>query len=275
MSLKVIALGTGVCANNCVPGPRRYPPGFLLDWNNQLLLLDASEGIRFRIEDAGYDFGLVGHIAITHLHPDHCALPQFLQSKLCRVLWGEQIPGIEKATVYMHDLCIGGFEQVWNWHHPEAGGKLNHFPDRFNFYLEPICDGWEKEIFPGLKLKSFKVYHGFGQHPALGFRVETGEGSIVYTGDAGMADSLFEQAEHAKLLICDSSSRLSQEQIGGYGHMSAKQAGTLAFHSQVKELWLTHYSGFDEPAAMEAAVREAGYNGTLKIATDGLTWQTS
>ena len=269
MALKIIALGTGVCAN-CVPGPRRYPPGFLVDYNGNLLLLDAGEGVRFHIEDAGYDYGLIQHLAITHTHPDHAALPQFLQSKLCRRLWCKPVEGMDKLTIYMHELAVEGFKQVWAWHHPE-GDEV--YRDQFTWKLEGMRGGWEKEIFPGLKLKAFGVYHGFGQHPALGFRVETKEATIVYTGDTGITESLFDNVNGADLLIADADVRIGQEYTAGYGHMGPEQCGQLAYRAQAKELWLTHYVGFDENLAMESHVRNSGFSGTIKIATDGLVWQ--
>lgn len=273
MPLKIIALGTGVCANSCLPGPRRFPPGFLVEYNGNLLLIDASEGVRYRLEDAGYDYGKVSHLAISHVHPDHAALPQFMQAKLCRALWGAKGPGVDSLNVYLHEISVEGFSQVWNWHHPEAGGKLNHFPEQFNTTFVPIRGGWEQEIFPGLMLKAFGVYHGFGQHPALGFRLESAQGIVVYTGDAGITESIFEHVEKADLLIADTSERIGHEYTAGYGHMGPGQCGQIAFRGQVKELWLTHYIGFDEPAAMEVEVRKSGYSGTVKVASDGLTWE--
>lgn len=275
MSLKVIALGTGICLNGCNSGPRRFPPGFLIEYNNELLLLDAAESVRYRIEDEGYDIGDIANIALTHVHPDHAAIAQLLQAKLCRVLWGESQPHMKEATVYMHEASAQGFEAVWNWHHPEAGGKLNHMPDKFQFKIEPIRSGWERDVIPGLTLKPFGVYHGFGQHPALGYRIETKERIIVYTGDAGITDSLFENVANADLLIADAGTRVGQSYTAGYGHMAPDQCGMLAAHSGVKELWLTHYIGLDEPPAMEAEVRKQGYNGALKIATDGLVWKST
>jgi len=273
MSFKVITLGSGVCANRCIPGPRRYPPGFLVDYQGKLLLLDVSEGARFRLDDEGYDYGDVACAALSHVHPDHAALEPFLQARLCRALWGKATPESPNLRVFMHETSVPGFEQAWNWHHPEAGGKLNHFPDKFQFQVLPIRGGWEEEIFPGLRLKAFGVYHGFGQHPAMGFRLQTKDLTVVYTGDCGLTDSLFKEVEKADLLIADAGVNIGQDYTGGYGHMTPKQDGLLAYRGQVKELWLTHYVGLDTSAAMEADARLEGFTGTVKVATDGLRWE--
>lgn len=270
MSLKVIALGSGVCANCCLPGPRRYPPGFLVDYDGHLLLLDASEGVRFRIEDYGYDYGLLSEVAITHTHPDHAALPQLIQAKLCRVLWGAPAEESKKLTVYMHETSVAGFRDVWNWHHPEGD---NVYKDKLHWGIEPVRTGWEKEIFPGLKMKAFGVYHGFGQHPAVGYEINAVGKKIVYTGDTGMSESLFGNVEKPDLLISDAGVRIGQEYTAGYGHMGCGQSGMLAYRAQAKELWLTHYVGFDTPAAMEAEARKSGFSGTVKVVTDGLIWE--
>lgn len=265
-----MALGTGVCANCLqVAGPRRHPPGFLVDWNGELFLMDASEGIRFRIEDAGYDYGQLKSVAITHAHPDHAALPQLIQAKLCRVLWGKAAPGTDQLKVYMHEALVEKFQEVWDWHHPEGDVV---YKNKLHWSVEGVRTGLEIEVLPGMKMKPFGVYHGFGQHPSLGFRLETAQGVVVYTGDAGLTDSLFDAVADADLLISDASSRVGQDSTGSYGHMSPKQCGEIALRGRVKELWMTHYTGLDTVAAMEDAVRGTGYTGMIKAATDGMVW---
>jgi len=274
MALKIIALGTGVCTNGLDDGmPNRYPPGFLVDYNNQLLLLDASEGVRYRIQKAGYDYGFLEHVAITHAHPDHCALPQLIQAKLCRVLWDKGKNDIEKLknlAIYMHEDLARGFQAVWDWHHPEG---TEVYKGTENWKVEPVGLNWEKEIFSGLKLKAFNVYHGFGQHPSLGYRIETDNAVIVYTGDTGLTDSLFDDVFGADLLIIDSAVPVGRGYTGGYGHLAPEQIGLLAYRSQVKNVWLTHYPSIDTNEAMQNALREQGYTGGIQVVKDNDVWQ--
>jgi hypothetical protein len=48
--MKLIALGTGVCASNLPDIVNREPPGFLVRVGVENILFDCSEGIRFRLE---------------------------------------------------------------------------------------------------------------------------------------------------------------------------------------------------------------------------------
>jgi ribonuclease BN (tRNA processing enzyme) len=265
MGLRVLALGTGVCLSTTQAGTLRQPPGFLVEVDGQHVLLDCSEGIRFRLVAAGIDIASVSHVAVSHSHPDHAALPQFIQSKFCRHLFDSKDLSSGKLRVYLPKVLARDFPQVWNWHQPENdGGYWNEFaPD-----IIGMDDGFVEEILPGVKLTAVNVYHGFGRHPAMGFRIETPYGIVAYTGDTGICEGARILAKDADLLIADCSTRVGQEYTGGYGHMGPRQCGELAWHANVKQLWLTHYFHFDSADVMLSEVRAAGYFGQTFVAKD-------
>jgi ribonuclease BN (tRNA processing enzyme) len=270
MSLNVIALGTGVCTDTPHTKTTRQPPGFLIQVDDLNILFDCSEGIRFRLRAAGVDAAAVTHVAVTHAHPDHAALPQFIQSKFCRHLFGARDPRSTQLNIYLPKLLARDFPQVWNWHQPENdGGYWNEFEPN----IIGLDDGYEKEIEPGVILKAVNVYHGFGRHPAMGFRLETKYGIVAYTGDAGVCEGVRILAQSADLLIADCSVRVGQEYTGGYGHMGPRQCGDLALKSGVKNLWLSHYYDFDAPDVILAEVRASGYFGETRLAQDGDRFQ--
>ena len=269
MGLKVTALGTGVCFNGIKGMSDRQPPGFLVDVDGTYILLDCSEGIRRRLQAVGVDYGHVTRVAVTHAHPDHAALPQFIQSKFCRFLFGEQDPRTTQLRIYLPQMLARDFPQVWNWHQPENDGG---YWSQFEPEVVGMEDGFTEEILPGVRLEGHTVYHGYGRHPAMGFRVVTKYGTVAYTGDAGICEGVRTLAQSADLLISDCSARVGQEYTGGYGHMGPRQCGDVALKAGAKELWLTHYFGFDSPDVMLAEVREGGFFGTSKLAEDGDTW---
>jgi ribonuclease BN (tRNA processing enzyme) len=146
MSLKVIALGTGVCTDTSHTSNPRQPPGFLVIAGGLHLLLDCSEGIRFRLRQAGIDVTDVTHVAVTHAHPDHAALPQFIQAKFCRHLFGEHKAHSDHLRIYLPKILARDFPQVWNWHQPENdGGYWKEFAPQ----IVGMDDGFEEELSPG------------------------------------------------------------------------------------------------------------------------------
>jgi len=270
MALEVLALGTGVCVDVPHEKQSRQPPGFLITVDGQHLLLDCSEGIRFRLHAANVDIAHVGHVAVSHAHPDHAALPQFIQAKFCRTLLGSTDPHASRLKVYLPKMLARDYPQVWNWHQPENdGGYWNEFTPQ----IVGMADGFEEEILPGLRLKAVNVYHGFGRHPAMGFRLTTPYGIVAYTGDTGVCEGVRVLAQSADLLISDCQVRVGQEYTGGYGHMGPRQCGDVALKAGVKRLWLTHYYDFDAPDVMLAEVRVAGFFGEARLAQDGDRWQ--
>lgn len=269
MALEVLALGTGVCTDTQHTKTTRQPPGFLVIINGLHVLFDCSEGVRFRLRQAGIELSKIEHVALTHAHPDHAALPQFIQAKFCSHEFGLYQGSASNLRIYLPKILARDFPQVWNWHQPENdGGYWNGFTPE----IVGMDDGFEEEIAPGVTLKAMHVYHGFGRHPAMGFRLITPDGVVAYTGDSGVCEGVRVLAQSADLLISDCSTRVGQEYTGGYGHMGPRQCGDLALKAGAKELWLTHYYDFDAPEVVLAEVREAGFFGASKLAQDGDRW---
>lgn len=269
MPLKVLALGTGNCSNGYAPNTDRKPPGFLVDVDGILILLDCSEGIRYRLQEKGYEYGLVQHVAVTHGHPDHACLPQFLQAKSCRRLWGKDQPEFGVCTVYMPSKLVKGFQTVWNWHQPENDGK--YWPE-FTPRFIAMGQGSAVGIAPDITLKSFPVYHGFGKHPAVAYRLETPHGVITYSGDSAVCDGLVEAARNADLFICEQSFRIGYKDTARYGHLTPREVGEVCKRAGVEKVRLTHYVGLDKASDVLAEIKKGGFKGDVKHAKDGDEW---
>ncbi len=270
MSLKIFALGTGVCANGFAPGANRQPPGFLVDCDGVLVLFDCSEGVRYRLAQAGYDYGYVQHIAISHGHPDHACLPQFIQAKSCRRIFADDHPEFGVCTIYLPTELVEKFPQVWNWHQPENDGK--YWPE-FTPRFVPMGEGSSVGVAPGITLESFPVFHGFGKHPSVAYRLKTPHGVVAYSGDSALCDGLVAAAEQADLFVCEQGFRLGYKDKVHYGHLTPPEVGEVCKRAGVKKVRLTHYIGLDDEKAVIAEIRKAGFKGEVKHARDGDVWE--
>lgn len=269
MPLKVIALGTGVCANGYCAYPERHPPGFLVDVDGVLILLDCSEGARYRIQQAGYDYGYLQHVAITHAHPDHAALPQFLQAKSCRRIFADDHPEFGVCDVYMPSDLVTGFDAVWRWHVPENNGEYwSEFTPRF----VPMGEGSSVGVAPGITLKSYPVYHAFGRHPCVAYRLETPYGVIAYSGDSAKCDGLIAAAKDADLFICEQAFRIGYIDAVKYGHLTPQDVGDVCAAANPLHVRLVHYIGLDREDDVVAIIRRAGFAGDVEYAHDMDAW---
>jgi ribonuclease BN (tRNA processing enzyme) len=79
--------------------------------------------------------------------------------------------------------------------------------------------------------------------PNCGIRIESGEDSLVYTGDTGVTDALPALADGAGTLLSEST--LRETDRSGHGHLTAQEAARAARDAGVSDLVLTHFSSVD------------------------------
>jgi len=265
--MKLTILGSGTCASGIPHISDRQPPGYLVEWGHEKLLLDCSEAIRFRLESVGVDYASIPHIAISHSHPDHFALVHFIQSVFCKGIWGGDVFKRDTLSVYCPKHIKDHFQDYWNFHLPELEGASYPWP---TIDIKEMTSPSEQTHRIGdATLRAYSVYHGFGRVDALGYRLETPVGTLAYSGDAGMCDALFSLASKADIFLCEASARIGDDKNAyEYGHLNPAQAASIAKEAGVQTLVLTHYTGLDTNDAMIASVREAGFTGELHIASD-------
>ncbi len=256
--LEVVILGAGIWGND-----ESFPPSALVIMQNQHLLFDCGEGVRFRIRDAGYNVTDIQDIAITEIHPDHCALSQFYQAMHCK---GIQMPDRRKPTLnlYVPYQIKRNWPKIWDLVLPELKQKPEYLFPRLNWNVmkdESIVQG--KDFI----LRSFKAWHGFGKVETLIYRLEHHKKIITYVGDTGPCEGLLNAAKDADLLICEASSPIG-EQNHKYGHLNPIEAGEYAREANVKHLVVTHYFGINSPSEILKDIRKSRFKGKVTIAKD-------
>lgn len=264
--MKLTVVGAGVCASQIPNVKSQYPPGFVLEWGNEKILFECTEGIRFRLEQAGFQYADFHHIAISHLHPDHFALVHFVQSVFCHEMWvGKKDFDI---NVYSTKTVKRAYPELLKWQVPEID-----YPEFLEVYPKPkfhLPQENPQQIGTG-SLTATPVYHGYGLHDAVAFRLQTPEGVFVFSGDTGECEGIRKVCQNADIFLCEASARIGNTRdITHYGHLAPRLAGEIAKQGQVKKLVLFHYNGQDSDEAILKDARASGFEGEIILAKDYL-----
>lgn len=265
--MKLTILGAGTCASQLPGIPNRTPPAFLVEWGNERMLFDCSEGVRFRLEAAGYDYASITHIAISHAHPDHYALAHYIQSVFCKGLWGDPASRENELNVYCPPTIAREFPALWKMYTPDLQGKYLDWP---KLVFRPFTTDETRYAIGEGTLSARSVYHGFGRVDARAYRLETPKGVFVYSGDTGECEGIRNIAKNADMLVIECSARIGDEETPvAYGHLNPRLVGDIAKQGNVKKVIIFHNTGLEPDSALIAEVRNAGFEGEVIIGADG------
>lgn len=266
-SREFIVLGSASSA----PTRQRNHNGYVLRWDDRLVLFDPGEGTQRQFTIAGVAAARITDICITHFHGDHClGLPGIIQrlsgdgvTRTIPVYYpadGQRFfERLRYATDFVSTTPIeplpisadGGIGMI-------GGSKLiakelKHRITSFGYRIEePDGRGFNIEALhaAGLSGPAVGELKREGRF-ATGERVVTldevtehrsGQ-SMALVMDTAFCDAAIELAMGVDLLVCESTflepdSHLAEE----YGHMTAAQAARLALEAGAKKLVLTHFS---------------------------------
>lgn len=262
--LKLTILGAGTDASNIPKIPNRYPPGYLVEWAGEKLLFECSEGIRFRLEQTGIDYTSIQHLAISHSHPDHYALPQFYQSMWNSLQWSGRGKKQRILNIYCPDQIAREFWQLWRFYQASWPDGLPQ--PKLNFIVLPQTGSVNIDL---AKLTGFSVHHGFGKVGALAFRLERARKIFAYSGDSGVCEGIKEAAQEADIFVCEAVAAVGDHKAAtNYGHLSPFDVGTIAREAGVKKVVMVHYTGRDSGEAMVADCRASGFEGEIVVGKD-------
>ncbi|MEV7349386.1 ribonuclease Z [Micromonospora chalcea] len=299
MSMReLVVLGTASQA----PTRQRNHNGYLLRWDDEVILFDPGEGSQRQMLHTGVTATDLTRICVTHFHGDHClGLPGMIQR-----LSLDRVP----RPVAVH-FPAGGAEYFARLRHASS------FYETAELAVEPIdVDGQRITLGVGT-LEARRLRHpietyGYrlvepdgcrmlperlaaygiagpdtgrllrdGHLDRDGRRVTRDEVSVVRPGqrfafvmDTGLCDGVYALAEHADLLVIESTFLESEAALAAeVGHLTAGQAARVAAESGVRTLVLTHFSQrYADPRRFHDEAREH-FTGDLVVAEDLQTVQ--
>jgi ribonuclease BN (tRNA processing enzyme) len=236
-----------------VPGPQSPASGYLVQADGFAFGLDLGNGTLGALQRHLDPFQL-GGLALSHLHPDHCAdvsaLVVYLRYAPHRPRPRRRLPlfGPSESASRLVAAASASAEEL----------QRARLDDVFDF--RPL----ESAAIGPFELSSVPVAHPC---EAYAVRLESDGRSLVYTGDSGPCDGLTELATGTNLLLAEATWTDDEDRPKDL-HLSGRQAGTLAATAGADRLLLTHVAPWTDAAAVLAEAREV-FDGPVELARAG------
>ena len=262
-SVRVTFLGTG--AGGSI---HRAHTAITLDApDGTRVLLDASSGnsVLRNATLVGMEPQDFSHLLLSHDHADHMSglpLIQLVHSRANPNGNPLQIHSSPKALESIQLLCQATSPNL-SLDHEGARNLIG----RQVLKWHPIDQGQSTTLGPSTSATCFPVDH---IDKAMGWRVDCGGVSVVFSGDTKFSPSLVEAAKGARLLIHEAySTESDREGADQAAHSTASDAGRAAALAGVEELILTHITNpfhFDPQPLVDEARQY--FDGPVSVAHD-------
>jgi ribonuclease BN (tRNA processing enzyme) len=315
MTTELVLLGT---AGAPLPVAGRGGISSALIVDERVFVIDCGRGSPSAFAAAGLDFSRLEAVFLTHLHADHVGdLPGMLlypwgvregaNGPLAPIrVYGpsrpEPVPSGDaifhrETTIHperpapsaadLVESILAGYAYHLNVmpldaHMPDAGALVRGIDIRLPVRAEGVAQVpvvvFEDSV---VRITAVAVTHGRAV-PALAYRFDTADGSIVFSGDTTVNDDLIALAREADILVHQVADLGYLERHGTDSaelarmaalHTDVTEVGGVAERARARELILSHYLPADPEAITEAdwAKRAGqGFGGKTTAGRDGL-----
>ncbi len=275
--MKVTLLGTGTPT----PSLKRQSSGYLIEVGDDTIVMDHGAGAHHRLMESGHMSTDVTHVFLSHLHYDHCLdYPRLVLQR-----WDVGANLVPDLKVFGPPPLARMTEQLFGdggVFDPDITARVKHqgsidiFEARGGTAPRPRPAPEVTEIRPGdvIDGKGWKITVGEASHvqPYLecyGFRLDTDEGSLCYSGDSGaVCPDIVKLATGVDVLIHMVHYRTGTEPTTIYRAVCGNHIDTAEVAKQAgcKTLVMTHMlEQIDQPGIREEILREmmAIYDGNI------------
>src|SRR5262245_7778813 len=265
--LSVTLLGTGTPS----PSLDRQSSGYLIEAGRDVIVWDHGPGAHHRLLQTGRRSVDVTHAFFTHLHYDHC----MDYGRLVLQRWDQGADRIPDLNVYGPPPIARMTEQLFGAdgvYGPDIRARIEHKSSQDQFQARggtlprrrPAPKVTEIHAGSAIDGDGWKITVGHAQHvepylECLAFRIDTGDGSICYTGDSGSSDAIVELARGCDILIHMNHYFSGTEPSPAYRAACGnhRDNAQIAKRAGVKALVLTHLlAQIDQPGVREQIVPE-------------------
>lgn len=232
------------------------------------LLIDTSSGnsVARNASELGISVSSFDTVLLSHHHPDHMSGLLFVQ--FSRALERQDAPPLDvyltdESLEWAQKMCIANHLNIFEVN--REGAKNSDGREVMRWHVVEIDQ--KITLGPTTTASCFPADHISG---AVGWKVESGGMSVVFSGDTRYNPELIEASRGARLLIHEA---LRTDEESDYarnrGHSTAGEAARAAAQAGVAELVLTHLdsSYHDNPQPLLDDAKKH-YSGPTSAATD-------
>lgn len=275
--MKITMLGTGTPS----PSLKRQSSGYVIEVADDVIIFDHGPGAHHRLLESGYKGTEITHAFFSHLHYDHCLdYPRLVLQR-----WDTGADLIADLKVFGPPPIKRMTEQLFGdggVFDPDITARVKH-QGSIDIFEARGGKGERKRPAPevsemhpgdmiegnGWRLTVAKSSHVQPYLECNGFRLDSDEGSLCYSGDSGgVCGDIVELAKDVDVLIHMTHYRTGTEPTEIYREVCGNHIDTaeVAKRSGCKTLVLTHIlEQIDQPGVREALLREmmAIYDGNI------------
>jgi ribonuclease BN (tRNA processing enzyme) len=270
MQITFLGSGTGF------PRKERASPGILVKLNTKPrrinILMDSGPGAMRQLAKLGMTTNDIDVILYSHLHPDHTSdLIDFLFCAKYQVVAKKDLPGVLNRFIAaggkgfrkkpLQIFGPVGFKKFLD----KINGLYGTWVEASSYPLivKEVLDSTVK--LKGWTLKAAEMVH---EKYSVGYRVECGGKSVVYSGDTDYCHNIVKLAKNADLLIAECS---TSDEIKMPFHLAPAKIALITKESGVKKVLLAHIYEVADKFDLLKQVKQAHPGiaaGRVKLARD-------
>lgn len=210
--------------------------------NKAKLLIDAGSGSMLRFEQSGAKIEDIDAILLTHLHIDHVVdLPSYIKAGY--------FSSRTRPLTIIGPKASASFPSLNEFLSLQFGpqGAYRYMQDVLtsqsdSFEILPLSlqpTSVKKITINGFDISIITVHHG--NVPALAYRVDIGDKSIVFSGDTSNRDNaLSKLLKGADIFIAHHAIAQSAQGYATLLHMKPSQIASVIKNTQLKKVILSH-----------------------------------